>query len=314
MKLSLIVPCFNEEGNIELFYKEVKKYFENKISSYEIIFVNDGSQDSTSQKLLQLHRSHPKNTKIIQFSRNFGKEAAILAGLEKSSGDYVSIIDADLQQSPKYVVDMVDFLDEHQEYDSVAAYQKVRKESKMMTWFKDTFYNVINKMTEVEISHSASDFRTLRRNVVETIIGLPERCRFSKGIFAWVGYNTYLMPYIVDERASGESKWNFFKLFSYAMDGIIAFSTKPLVLSVILGMIISLISVIMFIYIFIKKFIFLYNISSLLILISLILFVSGIQLFAVGILGQYLAKIYTEAKHRPIYIIKDYYDGEEYDG
>ena len=180
MKLSLVVPCYNEEGNIELFYQEVKKYFKDKIFSYEIIFVNDGSQDHTSQKLLYLHHQHPEDTKIIQFSRNFGKEAAILAGLEKSNGDYVSIIDADLQQSPKYVVDMVNFLDEHEEYDSVAAYQKVRKENKVMVFLKDKFYKIINKMTEVEISHSASDFRTLRRNVVETIKGLPERCRFYK--------------------------------------------------------------------------------------------------------------------------------------
>ena len=311
MKLSLVVPCYNEEGNIELFYQEVKKYFKDKIFSYEIIFVNDGSQDHTSQKLLYLHHQHPEDTKIIQFSRNFGKEAAILAGLEKSNGDYVSIIDADLQQSPKYVVDMVNFLDEHEEYDSVAAYQKVRKENKVMVFLKDKFDKIINKMKEVEISHSASDFRTLRRNVVETIKGLPERCRFSKGIFAWVGYNTYLMPYVVDKRASGESKWSFTQLFTYAMDGIIAFSTKPLTISVILGVIMFCLSVFLFLYILISKFVFLSVIHSFVVIIGIILFVSGIQLFSVGILGQYLAKTYTEAKHRPIYIIKDYIDRED---
>ncbi len=311
MKLSLVVPCYNEEGNVELFYQEVNKFLKDKILSYEIIFVNDGSQDHTSQKLLSLHHQHPDDTKIIQFSRNFGKEAAILAGLEKSNGDYVSIIDADLQQSPKYVVEMVEFLDEHQEYDSVAAYQKVRKESKVMTFFKDSFYHFINKITEVEISHSASDFRTLRRNVVETIKELPERCRFSKGIFAWVGYNTYLMPYVVDKRASGESKWSFGQLLSYAMDGIIAFSTKPLTISVVLGIIMFLFSILLFIYILIRQFVFLSIVHSFIILTAIILFVSGIQLFSVGILGQYLAKTYTEAKHRPIYIIKDYIDRED---
>ncbi|MBM6838890.1 glycosyltransferase family 2 protein, partial [Clostridium saudiense] len=180
--------------------------------------------DNTFNELERLYNEDKKHVKVINFSRNFGKEAALLAGLQKSVGDYVSIIDADLQQNPKYLIEMIEFLENNQEYDMVAAYQKVRKEGKILTFFKDSFYNLINYISEIEFTKSASDFRTLRRNVVNSIIQLPERCRFSKGIFSWVGFKTHYIEYEVEDRNSGESKWNFWKLFTYAINGIISFS------------------------------------------------------------------------------------------
>ncbi len=314
MKLSLIVPCFNEEENIKLFYDEVKKYFKHHIHQYEIIFINDGSQDKTYNELKRLYQKHSKEMTIIQFSRNFGKEAAILAGLRKSSGEYVTIIDADLQQSPRYVVEMVNFLEQHKEYDSVAAYQKSREERKIIIFFKNLFYKLMNKITEIEIYQSASDFRTFRRNVVETIEQLPERCRFSKGIFAWVGFNTYFMPYDVEQRVNGESKWSLMKLWTYALDGIAAFSTTPLILSSIIGIIITILAFMFMIYVAIETVVWKEKATGYSILITVILLLSGIQLFSIGILGHYLAKNYTESKQRPIYVVKECVDRKkEYD-
>ncbi len=308
MVISIVIPCFNEENNLDLFYNTIKKTMINLWDNIELIFINDGSSDNTFYKLEQLYNEDKKHVKVINFSRNFGKEAALLAGFQKSIGDYVSIIDADLQQNPKYLVEMIEFLENNQEYDMVAAYQQIRKESKALTFFKNSFYHLINRISEIEFVKSASDFRTLRRNVVNSIIQLPERCRFSKGIFSWVGFKTHYIEYEVEDRNSGESKWSFWKLFTYAMNGIISFSDLPLKISSFTGIILCIIAFIYMIIIIIKTIIFGEPVAGFPTLICVILLISGLQMFFMGILGQYVARTFTETKNRPIYIIKSSLD------
>ena len=309
MYLSVIVPCFNEEGNIDLFYDEtVKALGKELMSDTELIFVNDGSRDATITKLRALCDRAEYRVRVVSFSRNFGKEAALLAGLEASTGDFTSIIDADLQQKPSYIVDMLQILDEHPEYDAVAAYQQERKEGRILSLFKKTFYKVIDSLTDIKIMQAASDFRVLRRPVVDTILSLPEKCRFSKGIFAWVGFETYYMPYVVEERASGTSKWNFWKLMMYAFDGIIAFSNKPLIMSSVAGAVVFGLSILYLIIIVIKTILWGDPVAGFPTLACLILMLSGVQLLGIGILGQYLAKNYTESKGRPVYVVKEELD------
>lgn len=312
MLLSLVVPCYEEEGNVSLFYDECVAIFgDDLMKQTEIVFVNDGSKDHTLNELKKIYSNSPYSIKIVDFSRNFGKEAALLAGLKATEGDYVNVIDADLQQNPKYVLQMLSVLQEKPEYDAVAAYQSKRKEGKMISFIKGCFYKVINSMTEVEFVESASDFRLLKRKVVNSIVNLPEKCRFSKGIFSWVGFNTYYMPYDVEERASGESKWSFFKLLAYAIDGIVAFSTTPLIISSIIGFIFFALAILFMIIIIIKKIVWGNPVPGFPTLCSLILLTSGIQLFCIGVLGQYLAKNYIESKDRPVYIVKDFYNNKE---
>ena len=308
MVISIVIPCFNEENNLDLFYNTIKKTMINLWDNIELIFINDGSSDNTFYKLEQLYNEDKKHVKVINFSRNFGKEAALLAGFQKSIGDYVSIIDADLQQNPKYLVEMIEFLENNQEYDMVAAYQQIRKESKALTFFKNSFYHLINRISEIEFVKSASDFRTLRRNVVNSIIQLPERCRFSKGIFSWVGFKTHYIEYEVEDRNSGESKWSFWKLFTYAMNGIISFSDLPLKISSFTGIILCIIAFIYMIIIIIKTIIVGEPVAGFPTLICVILLISGLQMFFMGILGQYVARTFTETKNRPIYIIKSSLD------
>ena len=308
MLLSVIVPCYNEEGNIDLFYEETVKALGDLMPETELIFVNDGSRDSTIRKLRSLCERAEYRVRVVSFSRNFGKEAALLAGLEASQGTFTSIIDADLQQNPAYIVEMMQILNEHPEYDAVAAYQQERKEGMILSLFKKMFYKVIDSLTDVKIMQAASDFRLLRRPVVDAILSLPEKCRFSKGIFAWVGFETYYMPYTVEERASGTSKWNFWKLMKYAFDGIIAFSNKPLIMSSIAGLFIFGLSVLYLIIIVVKTILWGDPVAGFPTLACLILMLSGIQLLGIGILGQYLAKNYTESKERPVYIVKEELD------
>ncbi len=312
-KLSIVVPCFNEEGNVGLLYEAVVASLPHIIEDTEIIFINDGSTDGTWKALKELSEKSPYRVKAVNFSRNFGKEAALLAGFRESTGAYTAVIDADMQQNPKYIADMVKILDEHPEYDAVAAYQEKRKESKILSAFKGAFYKLINHMADVKFVSAASDFRLLRRVVVDAILSLPERCRFSKGIFAWVGFETYYMPYTVEQRATGKSKWSFRKLFSYAVDGILAFSVKPLVLSSVLGFIFCLLAIIMMLWIVIKTLIFGDPVPGYPTLASLILLLSGVQLFSIGILGEYMAKNYTENKARPVYIVKEISTSEKED-
>lgn len=305
MRLSLVVPCFNEQENVRPFFEACKKAFENTIESYEIIYVNDGSKDNTWQELKQLYEAED-NIKLINFSRNFGKESAMYAGLSKASGDYVTIIDADLQQRPEIVVDMVEFLDVNADFDCVAAYQESRNEGKILSLLKNTFYKFINSVCEIDFKSGASDFRTFRHNMVESILEMKEYFRFSKGIFSWIGYNTHFMPYIAEERQAGKTSWSFMKLMKYAFEGIVAFSTFPLRIATYIGGIFSALSLIYMIVVVIQKLFFGIEIPGYPTLVVLILLVGGIQMLLLGIIGQYIAKIYIEGKKRPIYIMKEY--------
>ena len=312
MKVSLVVPCYNEEKNVKLFANKVEKVFKNKYS-YEIIFINDGSKDGTITELKKIAKNKNQKIKIINFSRNFGKEAGIYAGLKEAKGDYINIIDADLQQNPKFTLEMVDFLENNPDYDIVTAYQKQRHESKILSFFKQSFYKIINKMSEIEFVNGASDFRTFRKTVVNSILELTEYYRFSKGIFSWVGYNVYYMPYEVEQRAYGNSKWSFWKLFKYAINGIVSFTTSPLRLSTILGLFFSLLSIIYLIVVIIQKIFFQINIEGYATIVALILLLGGIQLLCIGIIGEYLARTYVETKKRPIYIAKEIIDNQKDD-
>lgn len=304
-KLSLVVPCYNECDNVKAFYEECKRAFSNQINSYEVVFVNDGSRDNTWGILKELYNEND-NIKIINFSRNFGKESAMYAGLQKATGEYVTIIDADLQQRPEIVVEMVDFLEKNADYDCVAAYQENRNESKVLSFFKKCFYKLINKMCEIDFKSGASDFRTFRHYVVDSILEIKEYFRFSKGIFSWVGYNTHYILYQADVRTAGSTSWSFKKLFKYAIEGIVAFTVFPLKLATYFGCFFSFAAISYMLFVIIQKLFFGISIPGYPTLIVSILFVGGIQLIILGILGQYISKIYIEGKKRPIYITKEY--------
>lgn len=308
MLLSVIVPCYNEEGNIDLFYEQTVKALGDLMPQTELIFVNDGSRDGTLARLRALCSRAQYRVRVVSFSRNFGKEAALLAGLRSAQGDFTVIIDADLQQNPAYIVKMMKILEDHPEYDAVAAYQEERRENALISLIKKTFYKVMDSMTDIKIMQAASDFRLMRRPVVDAILSLPEKCRFSKGIFAWVGFETFYMPYEVEDRASGTSKWNFWKLLTYAFDGIVAFSNKPLILSSVVGFFIFCLSILYLIIIVIKTILWGDPVAGFPTLACLILMLSGIQLLGIGILGQYMAKNYTETKGRPVYVVKEELD------
>lgn len=302
--LSLVVPCFNEEENVDDFYAAAKSVFDDSGYNYEIVFVNDGSRDKTFSRLRMIHEKDPR-VAVVSFSRNFGKEAAMLAGLKRARGDLVCIIDADLQQHPSVAKEMADFLKANDEYDCVVAYQKERKESKSMQRMKKLFYKIINRVSDTEFVTGASDFRIFRRCMVESIVAMPEYHRFSKGIFSWVGYNTYFMPYSALERNAGETKWSFKKLFKYAVEGFISFTTFPLKIATFLGLLTSFLSVIYFGVVVIQKIFFGIDVPGYPTIIGLILLIGGLQLLILGIIGEYLARIYIQSKNRPIYIEKE---------
>ncbi len=310
MKLSLVVPCYNEEDNVDEFYKEVVKTFKDQKFKYEIIFINDGSRDQTILKLKKIARVSKENIKIINFSRNFGKEAGMYAGLKAATGDYVAIIDADLQQKPSTVLEMYNILEENTDIDSVAAYQEKRNEPLLKQFFSKLFYKIINKISDIEFVPGASDFRLLRRNMVNSIIEMGEYYRFSKGIFSFVGFNTYYMPYSADKRAHGESKWSFWSLFKYAIEGIVSFTTAPLRIATVLGIFISGFSFIYLIILVCQTLILGIDVPGYATTIGTILLLGGIQLFALGIIGEYLSRTYVEVKKRPIYIVKEEIDNK----
>ncbi len=312
MKLSLVVPCYNEEKNVSLFYNEVKKDFAGVDFDYELVFVNDGSNDATYKELRKLCDGDVA-VKIVNFSRNFGKESAMYAGLRESEGDYVTIIDADLQQKPSIALDMVRMLDEEPEYDCVAAYQENRKESKLLVFFKKSFYKLINRYADTDFVQGASDFRTFRRPMVEAILSMDEYFRFSKGLFSWVGFNTKFIPYDVQERATGESKWSFRKLFRYALEGIFAFTTAPLRFATIGGLVSALFSVAYLIFTVVQKLFFGIDVAGYATIVVLILLIGGIELCCLGIAGEYIARIYIQTKNRPIYIAKEVIKNHKYD-
>ena len=311
MKLSLIVPCYNEENNVEAFYDLVKQTFDPKSIDYEVIFINDGSQDGTMKALRSIYQRKDGKVSVIGFSRNFGKEAAIIAGLRRAKGEYTTIIDADLQQRPEVVEKMVDYLEENEECDCVAAYQEIRKEGRVLRGMKKMFYRIINHISDTKFVADASDFRTMRRNMVDAVLSLPEYHRFSKGIFAWVGFETYYMPYVAQERNAGESKWSFMKLFRYAIEGFVAFSTSPLKFATYLGGVTSFCAVIYLFVVLIQKLFFGISVPGYPTIIVLILLIGGIQLSILGILGEYLAKTYIQGKNRPIYIEKEKLEYED---
>ena len=305
-KISVIVSCYNEEEALPLFYEEIVKVAKkmNKKVDFEFLFVNDGSKDKTLE-ILRSFAKKDKRVRYISFSRNFGKEAAMYAGLENSTGDYVTLMDADLQDPPALLPEMFDLI-KNEGYDSVGTRRVTRKgEPPIRSFFARCFYKIINKMSKVEMVDGARDYRLMTRQVVDSIISLKEYNRYSKGLFSFVGFETKWLEYENVERVAGETKWSFWKLFKYAIEGIVAFTTAPLTLAALLGLIMCVISFLAIIFVFVRALIFGDPVSGWPSTICIILFVGGVQLLCMGIMGEYLAKNYLETKKRPIYIVKE---------
>ena len=305
--VSIIVSCYNEEKSLPLFYKEINKVFKtlSKIK-LELILVNDGSKDKTLEEMKNLH-IEDNRVRYISFSRNFGKEAAMYAGLVASTGDYVALMDADLQDPPSLLPKMLELLNDMSlSYDCIATRRVSRVgEPPIRSIFARAFYKIINKMSDVELVDGARDYRLMKRKMVDAILELKEYNRFSKGLFGFVGFNTKWLEYENIERVAGETKWSFWKLFKYAVEGIVAFTTAPLTIAAILGILFCIIAFIMILVIIGKTLIFGDPTSGWPSMICIIFLVSGIQLFCLGIIGEYLSKTYLETKKRPIYIIKE---------
>ena len=303
---SCIVPCFNEEEVIPLYYEEmqkVRKQEEGKID-FEIIFIDDGSKDKTLEVIKKLSEQD-ECIHYVSFSRNFGKEAAMYAGFEHANGEYVVTMDVDLQDPPHLIPEMIRCIEE-EGYDSVATRRVTRKgEPPIRSFFARRFYGLINKISDADIVDGARDFRMMTRDMVNSVLALSEYNRFSKGIFGWVGYRTKWLEYENVERAKGETKWNFWKLLVYSLDGITAFSTAPLLIASFVGVLFCIIAFLMIIFIIVRKLIFGDPVSGWPSLVCIILMTSGVQFFCTGILGQYLAKAYMEVKRRPIYLVKE---------
>ena len=303
--LSVIVSCYNEEETITIFYKEICKVSkEMKYIDFEFIFINDGSRDNTLNVIKDLNKKD-KRVKYLSFSRNFGKEAAMYAGLVSSRGDYITLMDADLQDPPSLLEKMYKLITE-EGFDCVGTRRVTRRgEPRIRSFFARMFYKLINKMSNVELVDGARDYRLMTRQMVDAILSLKEYKRFSKGLFSFVGFKTKWLEYENIERVAGETKWNFWKLFIYAVDGITSFSTVPLVISAVVGFIFCFLSFIMILVIIIRTLVFGDPVSGWPSLVCIIFMVSGIQLFCLGIMGQYLANTYLETKNRPIYIVKE---------
>lgn len=307
-KLSVVVPCYNEIQALPLFYNEIERVreadFQDQKLSFEYIFVDDGSSDDTLAFLQHLAQQDPK-VKYISFSRNFGKEAAILAGLQAATGDYVTLMDADLQDPPALLREMYDAITK-EGYDRVGTRRVTRKgEPPIRSFFARRFYKLINKMSNVQMVDGARDYWLMTKQVNDAIISMPEYNRYSKGLFAFVGFKTKWVEYENVERVAGETKWSFWKLFKYAIEGITAFSTVPLIISSIVGMIFCLAAFIAIIFIIVRTAIYGDPTAGWPSLVCIIVFVSGVQLFSIGIIGQYLSKTYLEVKKRPVYIIRE---------
>ena len=302
--LSVVVPCFREEEALPIFYSEVTKVLKGIEHDYEIILVNDGSTDQTLSIMKELSKKD-EHVHYLSLSRNFGKEAAMYAGLCNAKGDYVAIMDADMQDPPALLPDMVKILDSG-EYDSVATRRVTRQgEPPIRSFFARTFYKIINKISDADIVDGARDFRLMKREMVDAIVAMSEYNRFSKGIFGWIGFRTYWMPFENVERVAGETKWNFWKLTKYAIDGIFNFSQVPLKVSSWAGIFMTCMSILWIIYIVVKRLFFGNPVEGWASTACLIVFVGGIQLFCMGIMGQYIARIYMETKNRPRFIIAD---------
>lgn len=301
--LTVIVPCYNEAQALPYFYQEIIKISEEmKELNFEFLFIDDGSQDQTLNILKEYHQKD-KRVRYIALSRNFGKEAAMYAGLDQSRGDYITIMDADLQDPPALLKEMYHYIKE-EGYDCVGTRRVTRKgEPPIRSFFARMFYKIINKLSKVEMVDGARDYRLMTRQMVNAILSLKEYNRYSKGLFSFVGYKTKWLEYENINRIAGETKWSFWKLFVYALDGIMAFSTVPLVLSAVLGLLFCLISFILIIAIIIKTLVYGDPVDGWPSMVCIIFMVGGIQLFCMGIIGQYLSKTYLETKNRPIYII-----------
>lgn len=303
MKISIIVPCYNEQESIGLFYEEMCRVSDEMGNDFEYIFVNDGSADSTLE-IIEALAQNDSRVKYISFSRNFGKESAIYAGFSKATGDYVVMMDADLQDPPKLLPEMLKYI--QQGYDSVATRRVTRKgEPPIRSFFARMFYKIINKISDVDIVDGARDYRLMTAQMKDAIVSMQEYNRFSKGIFGWVGFKTKWLEYENIERVAGETKWNFWKLFLYSLEGIIAFSTAPLVLASMFGIIFCFLAFIMILFVIVRTLVFGDPVAGWPSMVCIIFLIGGIQLLCIGIIGQYLSKTYLETKKRPKYIIKD---------
>lgn len=308
MLLSIVVPCYNEQEALPYFYKEICRVAEEMKAShgadFEFIFVDDGSKDKTLSIARELHKQDER-VRYISFSRNFGKEAGILAGLEAAKGDYVAMMDADLQDPPALLPQMLDALLQ-EDYDCAATRRTNRKgEPPIRSFFARMFYKIINRLSDADIVDGARDYRLMRRRMVDAILALPEYNRFSKGIFGWVGFKTKWLEYVNVERVAGETKWSFWKLFLYSLEGIVAFTTAPLALASLIGIIFCVLAFVMILFIIVRTLLFGDPTSGWPSLVCIIFLCSGVQLFCMGVLGQYLAKTYMEVKHRPVYIVRE---------
>lgn len=305
-KISIIIPCYNEEQALPFLYKELEKVAADmQGQDFEFIFVNDGSKDKTLSLIKQL-RKKDERVHFVSFSRNFGKEAAIYAGLKTAKGDFVSLIDADLQDPPSLIKEMYNTLKNEEEYDCIATRRMDRQgEPLIRSFFARQFYKLMNKISDTEVVDGARDFRFMRRQMVDAILELGEYNRFSKGIFGWVGFNTKWLSFENVERVAGETKWSFWGLFFYSLDGITAFSTRPLYIASGFGILFCIIAFLMICVIIAKTLMWGDPVAGYPSQICVIFFIGGIQLFCLGILGQYLAKTYLETKKRPVYIVRE---------
>lgn len=301
--ISLIIPCYNEEAGLGILYKALTEV-SDKMSEYdfEYLFINDGSKDSTLDLITEFADGDPR-VKYISFSRNFGKEAAMYAGFCNAKGDYVTVMDSDMQDPPSLLPQMVEIL-EQGEYDSVATRRVTRAgEPPIRSFFARAFYKIINRISDANVVDGARDFRLMRREMVDTIVSMGEANRFSKGIFGWIGFKTYWLSYENVERAAGETKWSFWKLFKYAIDGMVNFSQAPLMISAWVGFFFVLVSLLAIVFVFVRKLVYGGSVEGWASLVCIMLFIAGVQLFCMGVMGSYLAKIYQESKHRPHYIV-----------
>lgn len=304
-KLTMVVPAYNEEEALPIFYAEALRV-EKELPGVEIeyLFIDDGSSDGTLEVLRDLHKKDAR-VRYVSFSRNFGKEAAIYAGLQNAAGDYVAILDADLQDPPALLPEMLQAIEE-EGYDCVGSRRVTRKgEPPIRSFFARMFYHVMKKISNADIVDGARDFQLMNRKVVKAILSMGEYNRFSKGIFGWVGFRKKWLEYENIERSAGETKWSFWKLFLYALDGIVAFSTAPLVIASVMGMVFCLVAFVAIIFIIVRTLIFGDPTSGWPSMVCIIIFIAGIQLLCMGILGQYMAKTYLETKKRPLYLVEE---------
>ena len=304
--LSAIVPCYNEEENVPFFYEEFTKneaFFKEKEIEWELIYVDDGSKDGTAAEVKKLHEKDER-VHLLSFSRNFGKEAAIYAGLNRAKGDYVVIMDSDLQDPPSLLPEMISYME--QGYDSVATRRVNRKgEPPVRSFFARMFYRLMRKISKTEIMDGARDYRMMTRQMADAILEMKEYNRFTKGIFGWVGFRTKWLEFENIERKKGETKWSFWKLFLYSLDGIMAFSTAPLSIASVFGMLFCLVAFVFMIFIFVKALIYGDPVAGWPSMMCIISLIGGVQLLCLGIMGQYMSKMYMEVKDRPKYLIKE---------